>query len=325
MIIHTPVLLNEALSLLDPGVEESIFIDATLGEGGYSFEILNRFQKATVFGIEIDSVILEIAKQRLSGFGNRMFYYNTWFNEFFGKYDTYADRQPDRIIFDLGISRFHYESAGRGFSFSKTEPLDMRLDPQSNESAGSIVNAWSESELMDIFFKFGEERFSRSIAKAIVREREKKPIESSFDLALIAERAVPAKSRHSSHIHPATRIFQALRIATNHELENLENGIQRAFKVLKIGGRMGVISYHSLEDRIVKHFFKEKSRDCTCPGDWPICKCGGKRELDIITKKPVTAGEAEISANRAARSAKLRVVEKIYQKNDQKREDGVRQ
>jgi 16S rRNA (cytosine1402-N4)-methyltransferase len=313
MIVHTPVLLNEALTLLDPGPDSCLFVDATLGEGGYSFEILSRFPSTRVIGIEIDASILAVAKERLAGFGDRMIFYNTWFNEFFVNFDKYSDQRPDRIIFDLGISRFHYEKAGRGFSFSKNEPLDMRLDPEAPESAGSIVNEASQQELAEIFFTFGEERFGRQIAAAIVRERQKKRIETSGELARIVEGAVPAKSRHSSRIHPATRVFQALRIATNRELENLREGIESAFRVLKIKGRMGVISYHSLEDRIVKHFFKEKNMDCTCPPDWPICKCGGKRSLDIVTKKPVTSGEAEISANRASRSAKLRVVEKVYE------------
>jgi 16S rRNA (cytosine1402-N4)-methyltransferase len=313
MIVHKPVMLKEVSDLLGPFSGKFVFADSTLGEGGYAEALLSRFPQMNYVGIEIDPAIIGVAKERLSGFGKRISFFNMWFSDFYDHYARNFDEAPDAILFDLGISRFHYEAGSRGFSFSRDEELDMRLDKTERISARTIVNESSENELARIFFEFGEERWGRRIASAIVRERSKQAITSSTELAKIVEGAIPGKFRHSQGIHPATRVFQALRIAVNHELENLASGIAAAFRVLKPGGKIGVISYHSLEDRIVKRFYNEKKTGCTCPPDWPICKCGGKPELRILTKKPVIPTEEEQSENRASRSAKLRVAEKLIQ------------
>jgi 16S rRNA (cytosine1402-N4)-methyltransferase len=316
MTTHIPVMLSRVIELLVPEGEGAVFVDATLGEGGYAEEILARFPNVRYLGVEIDPAILEIAKERLAGFGERIRFFNAWFTDFFLHYADYAERRPIAALFDLGISRFHYERSDRGFSFSRDEKLDMRLDPGGAVSAETLVNDSDEKELARIFFTFGEERWSRQIARAIARARKLKRIELSSELARIVERAVPRSAAGSKRIHPATRIFQALRIAVNDELVNLETGIRAAFSILGGGGRIGVISYHSLEDRIAKRFFNEKKSGCTCPPEWPICKCGGKKELIVLTKKPLYPDEEEITANRASRSARLRVAEKLGQEGD---------
>jgi 16S rRNA (cytosine1402-N4)-methyltransferase len=262
-----------------------------------------------VVGIDADEHILEKAKKRLAPYGDRFRAYHSWFNVFFREYPL-GGEQPDSILFDLGISLYHYEEARRGFTFRKDEPLDMRLNEDLEISAGDIVNTYPAAELEEIIRKYGEERYARSIVRAIVRERESAPIESTARLADIIRASVPPKYRHG-RIHPATRTFQALRIVVNGELARLESALERALSVLKVGGRIGVISFHSLEDRIVKWFFKEKNKDCTCPPDWPICKCGGSRVVDILTKKPLRPEDREVESNPPSRSAKFRVVEKL--------------
>ena len=311
MYIHTPVLLKEVLSYVTPVESRSLFIDATLGEGGYADAFLKAFPQITLIGIDRDASILAIAKQRLASFGKRIRFFHMWFDEFFNRFHDFHHSWPDRIIFDLGISRFHYEASGRGFSFAKDEPLDMRLSEELPLSAYDIINTYSEQELVFLFKQFGEERFSGRIAREIVRERKTSPIKNALILAEIIKRAVPKKAQYNMKIHPATRCFKALRIAVNSELERLKNGLEAAFSILDKGGRLGVVSYHSLEDRIVKRYFKEKNSECRCPPDWPICQCKGVREAIILTRKPVQPGIAEKKENRASRSAKLRVIEKI--------------
>jgi 16S rRNA (cytosine1402-N4)-methyltransferase len=318
MIHHIPVLQNKVLDLLNPPGGPSLFVDATLGEGGYAETFLDTFPKLCLLGVDRDLTILEIARDRLSRFGSRVHFFNMWFDHFFEEYDYFYHERPDRIIFDLGISRFHFEEGKRGFSFSKDEPLDMRLSHDIEVSASDIVNSYTEAQLCHIFERFGEERYAKTIAKVIVRERKKQKITSSRTLAHIIKGALPSSIRYRQRIHPATRCFQALRIEVNKELKRLERGIASAFDILKEGGRLGVLSYHSLEDRIVKHFFREKNKDCTCPPEWPICQCRGERECVIMTPKPVRPEEAEIRANHAARSARLRVVEKCTGKRTSK-------
>ena len=310
MSIHEPVLLAEVLTYLVPPDGEGVLVDATLGEGGHSEAFLRRYPRLSVIGVDADSSILEVARGRLAGFGERIKIVNAWFGRFFADYRE--PKQADLVLMDLGISRFHYEASGRGFSFDRDETLDMRLGTDLPTTAADIVNTMEPADLADILFRFGEERFARGIVSRIVRERQKEPITSSSRLAGIVAAAVPAP-RGRRRIHPATRTFQALRIAVNRELEQLQEGLARAIAVLAPGGRIGVIAFHSLEDRIVKRFFREKSRECTCPPEWPICQCGGKAELRVVTAKPITATAQEISRNPASRSAKLRVAEKPRQ------------
>ena len=307
--VHYSVLQQEVLQYLVPPRGEGLFIDCTLGEGGHSELALQENPGIKIVGLDADAHILEIARQRLEPFKERVRLYNTWFNAFFREYPLGGER-PDVILFDLGISIFHYERAGRGFSFQKEEPLDMRLDTTLEISAYDIINTYPEKELARIFFEYGEERYSRMIAASIVRERAKSSIETSAELAQLIKSSVPAKYRYG-RIHPATRSFQALRIMVNGELARLESVLEDALSVLKVGGRIGVISFHSLEDRIVKQFLQKKSQTCTCPPEWPICKCGGQAVVKLIQKKPIQPSEDEVDKNAPSRSAKLRVAEKL--------------
>jgi len=305
--VHEPVMLQEVLAFLVPPSGEALMIDATLGEGGHSEAFLLKYPDLTVIGVDADPAILETARQRLAVFANRALLINAWYGTFLADYEE--NRRANLILMDLGISRFHYEASDRGFSFDRDETLDMRLNPELPTTAADLVNALDQRELAEILFRFGEEKFARQIASRIVRQREKAPFASASRLANVVASAVPAKYQHH-RIHPATRTFQALRIAVNRELEQLEAGLAQALDVLSPGGRIGVITFHSLEDRIVKRFFRDKSRECTCPPEWPICQCGGKAELRLVTAKPVMASREEVARNPASRSAKLRVAEK---------------
>ena len=308
MIVHQPVLLAEVLDLLVPPADGGLLVDATLGEGGHAEAFLSRYPRLSLIGVDRDPVILAAARERLAPFADRTRLVHEGFASFFSAWNE--DRRPDLVLMDLGISRFHYEASGRGFSFDRSEPLDMRLDPRTPVTAADIVNTAEPAELTGILYRFGEESLARPIVARILRERAREPIETADRLARIVAAAVPAARRHG-RIHPATRTFQALRIAVNGELEQLEKGLAAALGVLGEGGRIGVISFHSLEDRIVKVMFREGSRECTCPPQWPICQCGGKAELRLVTRKPRAASEEEVSGNPASRSAKLRVAEKI--------------
>jgi 16S rRNA (cytosine1402-N4)-methyltransferase len=307
VIVHQAVLLKEVLAFLVPPSNGGVFVDATLGEGGHSLAFLERYPGLSVIGVDADPAILVTARERLRPFAERVRFVNSWYSRFFRDYP--AGPGPDLVLMDLGISRFHYEAAGRGFSFDRDELLDMRLSPDLPTTAADIVNTSDAAELADILSTFGEERYARSIVSRLIRERSREPFTSAARLAAVVAAAVPGQYRHG-RIHPATRTFQALRIAVNRELEQLEAGIAEAVRVLAPEGRIGVITFHSLEDRIVKRFFREKSRECTCPPEWPICQCGGKADLRLVTGKPVTASDEEVSLNPASRSAKLRVAQK---------------
>lgn len=310
-ITHTSVLLEECLEWLSPENEgygsDPLLIDSTLGEGGHTFAFLSKYKNLSVIGIDADPVIQQKAKQRLADFGDRVSFYNGWFDDFYVNYP--ADREkPNLILFDLGISLFHYEKSGRGFSFRYDEPLDMRLSPAAAISAADIVNRTNEKELADLIYVYGEERFSRRIARAIVEARSCEVIENAKNLADIIYRAVPAEYRHGP-IHPATKTFQALRIAVNGELERLPRVLESAFSVLKVDGKMGVITFHSLEDRIVKVFFRNLAKNCICPPEQAVCTCGGKKRAEILAK--VAPGAEEVKRNSPSRSARLRVVRKL--------------
>ena len=312
--VHTPVLLEECLDRLSPEGEafesNAFMIDATLGEGGHSFSFLSRFPSLNIVGIDADSAIQQRARKRLQKFGDRMRFYNGWFNDFFKNYPQEFSK-PNIILFDLGISVFHYECSGRGFSFRYEEQLDMRLKPDAeNESAADIVNTMSEEDLANLIYLYGEEKLSRKIAHSIVEARRGGRIESSKALADIIFNAVPSSYRYAA-IHPATRTFQALRIAVNKELKRLPAALHDAFNVLENGGKMGVITFHSLEDRIVKNYFRNLGKSCVCPPEAASCRCGGSPCAEVLTKKPVEPGNDEVRENSPSRSAKLRVVRKI--------------
>jgi len=307
-IAHYPVLKEEVLSLLQPKREDGLLIDATLGEGGHSELFLETRPSLKVAAVDADKAIMDIARRRLAPYGDRVRYFNTWFNVFFRDYPL-GDERPDLILFDLGISVYHYEKGGRGFSFRKDEKLDMRLGGELEITAFDIINEYPKDEIADILFRFGEERYSRRIASAIEHARRQAPIHSTAELAEVIRRGVPPKYRNG-RIHPATRSFQALRIAVNGELARLEGVLHHAFSVLEPGGRMGVIAFHSLEDRIVKWFFREKQKPCTSPPESPISRDEEISAARVITKKPVRPGEEEVRHNPPSRSARLRVLEK---------------
>jgi len=303
------VLLEQVLHYLAPRGGNELLIDATVGEGGHSFAFLSRFHDLSVVGIDADPAIQAVARERLAEFGERMRFYSGWSQNFFADYPVDL-RRPDTVLIDLGVSLFHYEKSGRGFSFSGNEELDMRIDTSKGVSAAALLAQRPEKEIADIIYNNAGERYSRRIARAIVQERQKGAISTTAALSELIKRAVPASYRHGP-IHPATRTFMALRIAVNGELERLPGLLEGALRALKPGGVMGVISFHSLEDRVVKNFFRMKNRSCNCPPEQAVCTCGGLRSVRILTPKGVTADEDEIKRNPPSRSARLRVAEKI--------------
>ncbi|HUX12888.1 MAG TPA: 16S rRNA (cytosine(1402)-N(4))-methyltransferase RsmH [Spirochaetia bacterium] len=305
-VIHYTVMGREVLQNLAPPITPSLLVDATLGEGGHSDLFLSQYPDLQVIGLDADADIIERARVRLSRFGDRVQFENVWFDDYFTTVSHGIP--PALILFDLGISSYHYKRSTRGFSFQADEPLDMRLRRDSELSAANMVNSLSEGELADILFKFGEERYARRIVSRIVRERELRRIETTAELAEIVSRAVPAEYRHG-RIHPATRTFQALRIAVNGELDRLERALPAAVNRLAPAGRIGVISFHSLEDRVVKTVFRRMSQRSTDERIQPTMK-EGSAVLKLINKKPIRPAADEVGQNAASRSAKLRVAEK---------------
>lgn len=307
--VHTSVLLQECLQLLAPDTPNSLFIDGTLGEGGHTEAFLKTYPTLTAIGIDADPVIQKKASERLRCFGNRIRFFNGWSDVFFQNYPE-GEAAPHSILFDLGISLFHYVESGRGFSFRADEPLDMRVNPQESCTAADIVNSYSEKDLADMLYHYAEERYSRCIARAITTQRQHSPFTTALQLSETIFQAVPVKYRHGT-IHPATKTFQALRIAVNSELKRLPHLLELAFNRLASGGKIGVITFHSLEDRIVKLFFRNLAKRCICPPEMPICKCGGVPRAELLTKKPVAPSSEEILRNAPSRSARLRVIKKI--------------
>ncbi len=307
---HTPVMIREILEFLSPH-PQGIYVDATLGGGGHAEGILEAsYPTGKLVGLDVDPDAISFAKAGLSRFNERV----TFVNENFTKIDRVLEElgigEVDGVIADLGISSFQIELSGRGFSFLKNEPLDMRMNPRDQTTARDLVNELPEKEIARILKKYGEENWAGKIAKGIIKERERKPIETSAELARIVEYAIP-KRFHPAGIHPATRTFQALRIAVNKELQNLEIFLRKAVEVLKKEAVVAVITFHSLEDRIVKSVFKELEKGCICPRRVPECRCGKKSLLKILTPKPITPGLDELRINKRARSAKLRVSERV--------------
>jgi 16S rRNA (cytosine1402-N4)-methyltransferase len=305
-IVHTPVLKEQTLEYLIPQIEHPLMIDCTLGEGGHTSLFLEKYPFLHVIGLDRDVNIQKVAIERLEPYKDRFTAVNAWFDEFLLQYQGDA---PSIILFDLGISVFHYEESLRGFSFSRNENLDMRLNVDKDISAADIVNTYSEQDIAHIIFTYGEERYGRKIARAICKARDENPITKSDELASIISSSVPPQYRHQ-RIHPATRTFQALRIAVNSELDRIIPSIHRAIDILAPGGYIGVISFHSLEDRPVKHLFREREKGCICPPKAPICTCGKESDIKIITRKPLIASDEECRINPPSRSAKFRVAQK---------------
>ncbi|MDR1252307.1 MAG: 16S rRNA (cytosine(1402)-N(4))-methyltransferase RsmH [Treponema sp.] len=314
-IIHTPVLLEETIQYLAPRSGAELMVDATMGEGGHSHAFLSRFPNLKIIGIDADSALQALAVERLKEFGDRVHFYLGWAQAFFAEYPAELKR-PDTILADLGISLYHYEKSGRGFSFQKDETLDMRLDISGGTPAAELLARLPEKELADLLYNNSGERYSRRIAKLIAEERQRGTITTTAALAALVEHAVPASYRYGP-IHPATRTFQALRIAVNGELSRLPDLLEGALRILEPGGRLGIISFHSLEDRIVKNFFRMKNKNCTCPPEAPICRCEGRRSVNILTRKGIVPSDEEIEWNPPSRSARLRVVEKVLDEDGQ--------
>jgi 16S rRNA (cytosine1402-N4)-methyltransferase len=303
---HIPVLLDEVMQELKPHPGQR-FIDATVGTGGHVEAIL----KATapdgrVLALDVDPAALRITRQRLAPYSHRVRLINENFEQVAHIAHRYDFVPVHGILLDLGLSSMQLSVAERGFSFQGEGPLDMRYDPSSPTTAADLVNSAPQDELADILYRFGEERRSRAIARAIVDAR---PLHSTRELADVVTRAVGG--RRNARIHPATRTFQALRIAVNDELGVLSSALPEATAILAPGGRLAVISFHSMEDRIVKNFFIQESKDCICPPEQLFCVCNHRATLHIITRKPITASSHEISTNPRARSAKLRVAERL--------------
>jgi len=308
---HTPVLLNETLSFLGPREKNEWMVDANAGEGGHSFAFLSNYPNLKLIAVDADSDIIAIAKSRLIQFTDRVHFYCGWSHDFFTDYPSQI-RRPNTILFDLGISSYHFKKSGKGFTFEKDEFLDMRIDSTQALTAADLLARLGEKELADLLYNNAQERYSRRIASSIVQQRQKSTITTTSALADLVYRSVPSAYRHGQ-IHPATKTFQALRIAVNGELSRLPSLLEAAFRTLEPGGRLGVISFHSSEDRIVKNFFRSMNRNCICPENAPICNCEGRRSINLLTKKGVTPCDEEIERNPPSRSARLRVAEKILE------------
>ncbi len=302
---HVPVLAKEVLEYLAPNREDALVVDATVGEGGHASLFLQRYPQARLVGIDADSAILGRADERLIDFRGRYQLINGWFDEVLEQDFLEKKEAVDILLFDLGISMYHFKDSGRGFSFEKDEPLDMRLNDSLDFRAYDVVNSYSREELARILREYGDERYAWQIAGRIVERRDKKEIVTSNELAEIVRLAVPRSYRYR-RIHPATKTFQALRIEVNDELKRIERALDIGVRVLNDGGVIGVISFHSLEDRIVKKFFKERSKNFSLHDNQPIFQ-SERVSLEILTKKPITASSEELRKNPASRSAKLRV------------------
>lgn len=301
---------GEALEYLGckPG---GIYVDGTVGGGGHALEILKKSSPGgTLIGLDRDAEAIEAAKETLKGFKERTVLVKENFRNIPSVLAVLGIREVDGILLDLGVSSYQLERPERGFSFRMEARLDMRMDTWDETTAYGLVNGLEAKELEKIFREYGEERFSRGIARAIVEARKRGPVETTTELAGIILGAIPRRF-HGGNIHPATRVFQALRIAVNDELGSLEDGLKGGMDSLKEGGRMAVISFHSLEDRIVKETFRDSSSPCVCPPRLPRCACGRVATVRLLTKRPVTPSDEEIERNPRARSAKLRAVERI--------------
>lgn len=308
MTYHTPVLLQEVVELLQP-CRGGLYVDCTLGGGGHAEEILRAAgPDGKLIALDWDMEAQESSRERLRGYGDRVQLVRANFAEVEQVLMSIGVTAVDGMMFDVGVSSRQFDEPSRGFSFQREGPLDMRMNRDSGVTAQEVLSNESVEELTRIFRVYGEERRARAIAQRIERERAVRPLETTADLVRVVESVLGPKR---GAIHPATRVFQALRIHVNRELENLQHGLRGAVNMLKSGGRLAVISFHSLEDRIVKQFFVQMSTGCVCPPALAACACERKEVLRVITRKPVTATEAEVRQNPRARSAKLRVAEKI--------------
>ncbi len=301
---HQPVLYQDIILALQPK-NPGQYVDGTVGAGGHARGILEACAPdGRLLGLDVDPQALKLARKTLAPYGKRAHLAQASYTEMVMILAELGWDPIDGIVLDLGLSSMQLDTPERGFSFQHEAPLDMRFDPASPLRAADLVNTLPQDELANLIFRYGEERYARRIARAIVQAR---PINSTLALAAVVKSAKPARQR----VHPATQTFQALRIKVNNELDQIEEVLPQTLMVLKAGGRLAIISFHSLEDRLVKEFFRRESRDCLCPPKQPVCTCGHHATLKEVTKKPITPRKAEINANPRARSAKLRIAEKL--------------
>ena len=305
---HISVLLNETVDGLNIN-PDGIYVDGTMGGGGHSGAILKRLNRGKLIGFDRDMTAINVCRERLSEFGERVEFVNRNFFEIKDVLSEMGIEGIDGAVLDLGVSSYQLDTASRGFSYQHDAPLDMRMNESDPVSAKDIVNSYSEEQLADIIWRYGEDRWSKRIAQFIVAEREKEEILTTGRLVDIIKKAVPKGARQDGP-HPAKRTFQAIRIEVNSELAGLEKAVRDFIDVLAPKGRLSIITFHSLEDRIVKNVFAEMARGCTCPPEIPICICGKKSAGKVITKKGIAASDEELENNPRARSAHLRIFEK---------------
>ncbi len=307
---HKSVLLQECIDALNIR-PDGIYLDGTLGGAGHSSQIARRLTEGgRLIGVDRDRTALAAAKERLAPYADRVTLVHSNFAEIDAILDSLGIPAVDGMLFDLGVSSPQLDDASRGFSYMADAPLDMRMDKDDALTAGEVVNTWPQGELRRILYDYGEERYAPQIAAAICRAREKAPIETTLELVDIIRSAMPAQALREKQ-HPAKRSFQAIRIAVNDELGAVSRMMQAAVGRLNPGGRLAVITFHSLEDRIVKSEMQQAARGCTCPPEFPVCVCGKKPLVKLVTRKPIVSSPAELEENPRARSAKLRVAEKL--------------
>ena len=307
---HKSVLLQECIDALNIR-PDGIYLDGTLGGAGHSSQIARRLTEGgRLISVDRDRTALAAAKERLAPYADRVTLVHSNFAEIDAILDSLGIPAVDGMLFDLGVSSPQLDDASRGFSYMADAPLDMRMDKDDALTAGAVVNTWPQGELRRILYDYGEERYAPQIAAAICRAREKAPVETTLELVDIIRSAMPAQALREKQ-HPAKRSFQAIRIAVNDELGAVSRMMQAAVGRLNPGGRLAVITFHSLEDRIVKSEMQQAARGCTCPPEFPVCVCGKKPLVKLVTRKPIVSGPAELEENPRARSAKLRVVEKL--------------
>ena len=306
---HVSVLLEECIEGLNIR-PDGIYVDGTLGGAGHSSRIAAQLTTGKLIGIDRDPVALTAAGERLAPFGDRVALVHSNFSEMDSALESLGITGVDGILLDLGVSSPQLDDGQRGFSYMVDAPLDMRMNGEDSLDAKQIVNQWSYEELKRILYDYGEERFAPRIAAAICKRREEREIETTLELVDIIRSAMPPSALREKQ-HPAKRSFQAIRIAVNDELGSVERVMKKAVPLLKPGGRLAVITFHSLEDRIVKNAMAEAAKGCTCPREFPVCVCGKKPQVKLITRKPIVSGEEELERNPRARSAKLRICEKL--------------
>ena len=308
-LTHRPVLLDECIEALNIR-PQGVYLDGTLGRAGHSREIAKRLTTGRLVGVDRDQAALDAAQERLADFREKVTLVHSNFDQVDEILDKLSLAGADGMLFDLGVSSPQLDDGERGFSYMVDAPLDMRMDQSGGLTAGDVVNTWPQEELRRILFQYGEERYAPQIAAAIARRRRERPVATTLELVEIIKGAMPAKALKEKQ-HPAKRSFQAVRIAVNDELASVERMLQRAVPRLNRGGRLAVITFHSLEDRIVKTGLAEFARGCVCPPDFPVCVCGRTPDVKLVNRKPVLPSQRELEENPRARSAKLRVAEKL--------------